>query len=124
MQRSRKCPWGGFAGTWDSRDNKTKPNLPAGLDGKLKSDGGADILTVHSPPQSANKNDIEKPLSPIPQPFDEKEVGISKHIKDIKKMETLEASKLPNPSPPPRTAERTPSPAGSKAGVDISIQPE
>jgi hypothetical protein len=121
VQRSEKCPWGGFVGTWDSRDNKTKPQLSGG---KLKYDGGAEILTVHTPSPSASKKNVEKPSSPIPQPFDEKDMGILKHIEDIKKTEALEANKLPTPSPPPRTAERTPSPAASKAGVDISIQPE
>ena len=123
VQRSPKCPWGGFVGTWDSRDNKTTPNLPTGSRGKLKCDDGAEILTIRSPapPQSASKENVEKPLSPIPQPFDEKDIGISKHIKDARKTEALEANKIPSPSPPPRTAARTPSPAGSKPGV---IQPE
>ena len=120
MQRSQKCPWGGFAGTWDSRDDKTKPKPPAG-GGKLKFDGGTEILTIHlSPPQSARKENIEKPLSPMPQPFDDKDIGISKHIEAVKKTEALETNKLPSPSPPPRTAERTPSPAGGKADFDNS----
>ena len=125
VQRSSKCPWGGFVGTWDSRDNKSKPHhQPTGVRGKLKCDDGAEILTLHSPapPQSAGKENVEKPLSPIPQPFDEKDVGISKHIKDVRKTEAVEANKLPSPSPPPRTAERTPSPVGSNARVDV--QPE
>ena len=120
MRRSQKCPWGGFAGTWDSRDNKCKPKLPGGS-GKLKFEGGTEILTLHSPlPQSASKENVEKPSSPIPQPFDDKDIGISKHIEEVKKTEALEANKLPSPSPPPRTAERTPSPAGSKADFDDS----
>lgn len=55
--------------------------------GKLAYNGNAEILTVHTPPSQCenNKDDIKKPLSPIPQPFDDKNVGISKHIQDVKK---------------------------------------
>lgn len=127
MQRSKKCPWGGFIGTWDSCYSQTKPKLSV-VNGKSKyAAADAEILTVHSPPppQSASKQNAEKPLSPVPQQFDERDIGISKHINDVKKIEGQEASKHPSPSPPPRTAERTPSPAGSTANAkDVSIQPE
>ncbi|XP_028401754.1 protein Flattop homolog [Dendronephthya gigantea] len=127
VQRSQKCPWGGFLGTWDSHDGKAKPKLSAVANGKSKfATADAEILTINSPPpKSASKQNAEKPLSPIPQQFDERDIGISKHINAVKKIESQEAGKNHSPSPPPRTAERTPSPAGSKADAkDVSIEPE
>ena len=93
VNRSQKCPFGGFVGTWDSRKTRNKPKLPGITNEKLKYDGGAEILTVHSPPpQSASKKDVDTPFSPVSQAFNEEDVGISKHIKHVKKTEALEAS--------------------------------
>lgn len=116
ISRSQKCPWGGFAGTWDS--NQNKKSIPGGPFKNLQCDGAAEILTVHSPsPQSqlqSSKENAEKPPpSPIPEPVNERSIGISKHIKEVQAMERKEPEKTLSPvaSPVPKTAERDLTPA-------------
>lgn len=111
VPRSENCPWGGFAGTWDTNKGmKTKP-FPFG---SMSHNGAAEILTIHPPTAgSVSKEITEKPpASPVPEPVDEKDIGISKHIKAVKKVELnvkegqgTEKDVCVTP-PVPRTAER------------------
>lgn len=108
IPRSKKCPWGGFTGTWDSKEGrKSKPKVPLG---DLKHDSAAEILTVHSSvPQSPKENTEKPPPSPVPEPVDEKNIGISKHIESLKEREKEETNSRIT-SPVPKTAERNPTP--------------
>ena len=78
----------------------------------MSHDGAAEILTVHTPTAgSVSKEITEKsPASPVPEPVDKKDIGISKHIKAVKKVELKEGQGTEKDvcvTPPvPRTAER------------------
>lgn len=109
VPHSQKCPWGGFGGTWDT--NKGMKTKPFPLE-NMSRDGAAEILTIHSPTAgSVSKEITEKsPPSPVPEPVAGKDIGISKHIKAVKKVELREGQGTENDAcvtpPVPRTTER------------------
>lgn len=64
----------------------------------------ADILTIQSPHPANEDNNNDKLLSPAPQIFDEKSIGISKHIEQTSKNEKNEEHDEQSSLPIPKTA--------------------
>lgn len=64
----------------------------------------ADILTIQSPHPANEDNSNDKLLSPAPQIFDEKSIGISKHIEQTSKNEKNEEHDEQSSLPIPKTA--------------------